>query len=114
MLTAFLLGFVAFIGYYGLQAAGSIAETAGEVGQVLSAEAKKPKPPKPTEAVYDDSGSGAVSDRQVQAELKSRKAKGKFSNQKSATGKSFAPWMDIDEDLVAKTRADRLARKKRK
>jgi len=111
VLTAAVLGFFAFISSYVLEAVGTVGE---QVGKIAEYDAAQPKggPKRSSEPVFDDSGSGAVSEAQIQAELVNRKKRGKGSLQKSASGVSFAPWMDIDEDAIEKMKQERRQRKK--
>jgi len=115
-LTGATLGFAAFIGKFALEAAGEMGNYAGKVieyDREMEKQRPKGKKPKQTEPVYDDSGSGAVSDAQVRKEMEVMKKKGRGSLQKAAGGVKFAPWLDIDEDGVAKVKAEREKRKKR-
>lgn len=109
--TAVCLGLVAYIASFATQAAGEIgSQTAEVVKYRMDEAASKPKDGGRKGTVYDDTGDMSVSDEQVRAELKYREEKGKGSIQNSADGKKFAPWLDIDEDAVARTKAARAAR----
>ena len=54
-----------------------------------------------------------MTDEEVAREIAARKKMGKGSFQKTADGKKFAPWLDIDEDAVAEVKKAREARLKR-
>ena len=113
LLSVIVLGFLAYIGNYFLQAATTVGEEAAKVAKYQKQQSQNaPSRPRSDGPVFDDTGSGAVSDAQVAAELESRKKKGRGSFQKSADGRAFAPWLDIDEEMVAKNKAAREERKR--
>jgi hypothetical protein len=64
--------------------------------------------------VYDDSGSGARTDKEILEELAYRKKYGDGSRQ-TLDGKRVAPWMNVNEEMVAEIKVKKDAeRKKRK
>jgi hypothetical protein len=75
-LLAIVLGFVAYIVSFAAEAVTSLGETGEAISKsgILDGSSS---PRGSSEPVYDDSGSGAVSDAQVGQELASRKKRGK-------------------------------------
>ena len=98
VLSGVVLAFLAFIGSYALQAAQAVGESAEAIIEYDKKMAEQqPKQEargnKKDEAVYDDTGSGAVSDDKIMKEIAERKKRGKGSFQVGADGKKFAPWL---------------------
>ena len=115
--TVICLGLLGYIASFVLEATGEVATGAGQVVAERVSKQLNDKTPKQKGTIIDDSGSGMVTEEQIAAEIKSRnqrKKDGTFSLQSnSAGGAKFAPWMDIDEELVEQMKADRKERKKR-
>jgi len=57
-------------------------------------------------ALFDDSGTGAVT-------AAAKKEQGKKNFMKGAGGREFAPWMQIDQNAIAKAKAQRDAEKRK-
>lgn len=110
-LSAVVLGLLAFIVRYALEAAAVVGDQAGKVGQALEQDedistGRQPRPSR-NEAVFDDSGTGAVT-----GAVPKRKGKGKIQKMESASGVAYAPWMRINQDDVEAGKRAREARKK--
>jgi hypothetical protein len=117
VLTILCLGLVGYVGKYALEFATAIGEEGAEVSKrmgEINSESKQV--PKPTGTVYDDSGDRSVSDAEIREEIQAREARRargeRVSFQNSVGGAKFAPWLDIDEDLVDEMKAERQQRKK--
>lgn len=114
--TVATLGLAAFIGRYVLEIVQEVGNQAGKMAEYdreVERQRPKQKPKKQTGAIFDDSGSGAVSDAQVQKEMEVMKKKGRGSFQVGGGGVKFAPWLDIDEGAVAEVKKARAVRKKK-
>merc|ERR1711924_323521 len=95
---------------------GEIGDIGAETAEYINEKGQRMKEAKKNmddAAVFDDSGSGAVSAAQIKAEIESREKNGRGSFQTGANGQVFAPWIDIDEKRVAEVKAERAKRKKR-
>ena len=115
-LTVVVLGFVAFIGSYIFQAVAEVGNQAGKIAE-YDREMAKTAPKKkmdPKAIVFDDIGSGAVSDEQVKKELEFRKKRGPGSKQVGSDGKRLAPWMNIDEKRIEGIKKERREERNRK
>ena len=113
VLSVLVFGLIAFIVKFALEAAKVTIDEAKAVNEYYAENAPpKVKQQRSKEPVYDDSGTGAVSAEQIRKEIDYREKYGDGSKQRVG-GKAVAPWMDIDEGLVAKMKKEREARKKR-
>lgn len=113
VLTGFVLAFVAFIGIYVKDAIVEVGDTVQGRIEYNKANPGQKQAVATKEAIYDDTGSGAVSDDQIRKEIKYREEKGAGSKQVLG-GKRVAPWMNIDEDMVKKYKAKKDAERKKR
>ena len=116
VLSVVVLGFIAFIGSYLFKAVGEVGNTLedrAEYDREMNAANPGRKQSVKQENMYDDSGSGAVSEAEIQAEIEYRKKNGSGSKQ-VLSGKRVAPWMNIDENMVEQYKAKKLAERKKR
>ena len=113
VLSALVFGLIAFIVKFALEAAKVTIDEAKAVNEYYAENAPpKVKQQRSKEPVFDDSAParnvrGADPGRRLITGRKWPRIKAACRRQ------SVAPWMDIDEGLVAKMKKDREARKKR-
>lgn len=113
-LTVVLLGFAAFIGSYLLEAVKELGTQGAAIAEYDRNNPVRKAPVERDAVVFDDSGSGAVSDEEIRKEVEYREKYGAGTKQVLG-GKRVAPWMNIDEKMVEKLKEKKDAeRKKRK